>query len=116
MKTVIVTGGDNWTEKRVHQVLDNLHNGETIDRIVCGAGRGVDQFVFAWAMKNTVQACVYPTNWGKLGNTAFETRNHLMLSQHEPDLVVVFPGKARSANHLAKTAKDKGVQTLDIDE
>lgn len=109
---IIVCGGPDASSKRVHQVLDNIHNGREIEMLICGASPGAEYAAFEWAMKNCVPACIYPINWDKLGTRAYEPRNQRMLDDHKIGALVAFPGPPR-VEHIVKLAKSMGIQILD---
>lgn len=106
---VLVSGGrnyDNWA--RVHGTLSQFHERYGISCIIQGEARGADFCAKTWAMNNGVRLASrdlpgtgltgYPAKWAELGHKAGIVRNQEMLSDADPNLVIIFPGGKGTAH------------------
>jgi len=116
---VLVCGGRSYGKtieeyEAVFRELDKLHDRErkSIKEIVCGGAKGADSIALLWAGANDVPTHVHMANWEKYGrfttNGAGPRRNAEMLSTHDIDLVVAFPGGSGTADMVRK-ALIKGI-------
>lgn len=89
MKRVLVCGGRDYADVRhVYRVLDLVG----ADVVIHGKAPGADTHAGAWARKHNVEERACPAAWGTLGSAAGPIRNASMLDQHDPHLVIAFPG------------------------
>lgn len=105
---VLVTGGRLCDDKaHVWGVLDAIHRAKGISEVVHGDARGADALAKQWALAHGVPHRPYPVpdrDWALYGGHAGRKRNHHMLFDSYPDLVVAFPGR-RGTNHMISLAK-----------
>lgn len=116
---VLVAGGRDYTNyARICEVLDDvLASSPTAHiRIVNGGARGADQLSTTWAKMRGEEWIEVPVaknpehqveikamfNWVTHGKAAGPLRNGWMLSTHNPDYAVVFPGNDGTLDMLTK--------------
>ena len=116
MKILVCGGRDynNW--KEVKQSLDKLHfdyDGEV--EIIEGGARGADYLAKMWAQEVVVPYKTFRADWGTYGKKAGYIRNHQMLQEGKPDIVVAFPGGKGTAMmvDIAKRAKVPVIKVKD---
>ena len=90
---VLVCGGRDYSkQEELRRILNNFHNEKTITHLISGAASGADTLAFWWAVRNSIEVLSYPADWQKLGKSAGPIRNHQMLKEGKPCLVIAFPG------------------------
>lgn len=82
--------------------------------IISGEAAGADSIATDWAVVNWTDYQGYPADWKKHGRKAGAMRNHLMLTEGKPDLVVAFPG-GRGTAHMVQIAKEAGVEVIEVE-
>lgn len=94
----------------VSEYLSKFHGEKPITEVIGGDEGGAERLGLHWATVNKVNSIV----WKRL-NTKETTiaRNSRMLNAGKPDLVIAF-GSGQSTSILVKEAKEKGVQTLEV--
>jgi hypothetical protein len=109
---VLVCGGRDYSDRtRLYRLLD--FNRAKITGIVHGAARGADCLAADWAYSRGVPLTAYRADWKKYGKLAGLLRNHRMLAEAKPDLVVGFPG-GRGTAHMMGIAREAGVRVIDV--
>jgi UDP-N-acetylmuramoylalanine-D-glutamate ligase len=119
---VLVTGGRSYQNVgELFGVLDELHQGSCITKVVHGGASGADSLAGRWANSRGVPVVSYPVtmqDWKDKGKAAGVIRNGLMLQREKIDLVVACPGGTGTADMVRK-AKAAGVPVrslVDSDE
>lgn len=136
---VLVCGGRTFTDyDLVCKVLDHLNAKYMIEEVIEGGQRhwegnrcigGADYLGFKWAGTHHVKKTTVKAEWYNLtllpvligkdrnGNDynklAGFNRNAKMLEEHEPDLVVAFPGGSGTADMVRK-ARAAGVRVMEV--
>jgi hypothetical protein len=64
-----------------------------------------------WANANGIEEIACPADWKRHGRGAGPTSNKLMLEEHQPDLVVAFPGGKGTA-HMVGLAEKAGTKVV----
>ena len=111
---VLITGGRDFDDVGLlTETLDRLHAETPFACLIHGAAKGADRLAGQWAQNNGVEEIACPANWKLHGRWAGPVRNKLMLEEHQPDLLVAFPGGKGTANMvgLAEKAGTKVVFT-----
>lgn len=109
---ICVTGGRDFKAwKFLSHVLDLLNPTEI------GVGdchTGADQMTRWWAYTNLKESArrEYRADWQALGLNAGPARNHRMLTDFKPDLLLAFPGGKGTADCKAKALK-MGIPVLE---
>lgn len=111
---VLVTGGRNFNDPAfISRHLHVIHAGEPITLLIEGGARGADRIARNWAENRGIPVRTFPADWDKYGRAAGHIRNTQMLEEGKPDLVVVFPGGAGTAN-MARQAEERREKGLRI--
>ena len=110
---ILVTGGRGYNDAAyLFWILDKIHAKRTIDLIIEGGATGADRLARAWAIRSSVLYQPYPANWERYGLRAGHVRNHAMLRESKPDVVVAFKGGKGTA-HMVRIAKEAGVRVFE---
>lgn len=94
---VLITGDRNYTrQSTVDMILDGLfaRYGEDL-YIIHGGAKGADSLAKRWVdakwmTRRFDHTWICDAEWEKYGRAAGPIRNHLMLDEGEPDIVVAF--------------------------
>lgn len=114
---VLVCGGRDYDDyNAVKKRLDSFQCQSPIEHLIHGGSRGCDNLAARWAAKHLGNARVscYPADWRGLGKSAGPIRNHKMLHEGRPDVVLAFPGGRGTAN-MVKLAKEAGVEVIEVE-
>ncbi len=113
---VLVCGGRNYDDSHsLFSILDGYHELKPITLIIHGDARGADRLAEAWAEDRCINVDACPADWELYGKKAGPIRNQMMLDQHEPELVIAFPGGIGTADMVARAEK-AGVPVHKIEE
>ena len=105
-----VTGGREFSDAAlVRRTLDAWHPRE----IAHGGARGLDSLAQEWARQRGIMMTVYHADWRNEGRRAGPIRNHLMLSDFRPDILIAFPG-GRGTAHCTELAVRMGIEVVVI--
>lgn len=83
----------------------------TIDEVVSGCARGVDQLGELWAARNGISVRRFPANWGMYGRSAGMIRNQAM-AQHGDALLAIWDGKSPGTGNMVTTAESAGLEVF----
>lgn len=119
-RRILVCGGRTFADARLLAVTllrVTAEPGETRARagtvIIHGDARGADRLAAMWGLKQELPVEAYPADWTAHGRKAGPLRNHRMLIEGRPDLVVAFPGGRGTADMVAR-ARKAGVPVQEI--
>lgn len=109
-----VCGGRNYDDrKKVFAVLSEYEPTAIIE----GGANGADQSAYRyWREKcdlDAVQWLRFRAEWEKDGKAAGPARNHRMLVEGKPDLVIAFPGGRGTADMVSR-ARKAGVPVREV--
>lgn len=90
------------------------HEGSEIDCIVSGGASGADWLAIRWAEDRGVDHVIVPALWKKLGSSAGNRRNGVMLKYLRPSAVLAFKGGVGTKNMMAQ-AKARGVPVVEAE-
>lgn len=108
---ILVCGGRNFADQQyLMDHLDKRHAFQPITCIIEGGARGADSMARTWAILRGVPYEEYKANWDN-GTSAGPRRNHLMLKQGKPDMVIAFQGGTGTA-HMCKIAQEAGIDVV----
>ena len=113
MRVLVCGGRDFGDQAMLGHALDTLHKQQDISVIIEGDARGADRMAGHWARKNYIADSKFPADWDKHGKSAGSIRNHQMLEQGKPDLVVAFPG-GRGTRHMVSLALGASVDVMRV--
>lgn len=111
---VLVCGGRTFANQDlVFRTLDSL--GVTF--LMEGGADGADSLGWKWAKRNLPADCrrTFQADWSKNGRAAGPMRNHEMLEEGKPDIVVAFSGGKGTAD-MVRRANRAGVPVLEVEE
>ena len=114
---LLICGGRNYSNAlHLCAVLNQLiaERGRP-EMVIHGGAKGADSLADKWARGHGIYTRVYHAAWRMGGRAAGPARNRIMISDGQPDLVVVFPGGAgtRNMRQLALTA---GIEVIDVED
>jgi len=111
---VLVCGGRDWRDAEfVESTLNRLHAARgPFDRLIHGGARGVDRIAGKWARKNGVLEWDFLPEWHRAGTPDGPMRNHRMITEGAPDLVIAFAGGFGTAD-MVEQAKAAGVEVIE---
>lgn len=114
---VLVCGGRKFYNKVLFRYTMNmLHADTSITLIVHGGANGADWLAKYWAESMHIPSKEYKADWrGGQWRSAGPRRNHFMLNDSKPDIVVAFPGGNGTAD-MVKKAKKAGVKVIEIED
>jgi hypothetical protein len=111
---VLVCGGRSFADRTLlEQTLDRLHAARRFSLLIEGDAVGADRLAGTWARARGVALSVFKADWDGLGSKAGPIRNHRMLVEGRPELVVAFPGR-RGTAHMIRLAQDAGVEVIQV--
>jgi hypothetical protein len=112
---ILVCGDRNWSnQRRLNEVLDNIHSKNPIHRLIEGEAKGADSMGRIWGMANSVPVEPHPANWKLYGRAAGPIRNAQMLKS-KPDLVVAFHNdfeNSKGTRNMVKIAKKADIKVM----
>lgn len=111
---ILVCGGRDFNDDAlVRKALLPYFNKDLI--IIQGEAKGADYLAKTWAKNYGVKYESYPADWTKYGKRAGYIRNHQMLVEGKPDLVIAFPG-GKGTEMMIKLAEAAGVPVVKIND
>ena len=111
MTRALVCGGRDYDDRdALYAALDRLHAEHHFSMLIAGGARGADTLAYEWATARGVPTEVYMADWA-LGSKAGPIRNHRMLDDGKPDLVIAFPGDKGTAGMMT-IARRAGVRIV----
>jgi hypothetical protein len=114
-KRVLVCGGRDFRDySRLSKILTRYHTEiSAIGTVIHGGASGADSLAGKWAGENGIPVEVFPAQWKKYGNSAGPIRNHQMLEEGLPDIVIAFPGGKGTA-HMVGIARAADVFAIEV--
>lgn len=107
-------GSPEWEKADAERTfIFNTLDGLKITHVIEGAARGADTVAGEWAVANNKELTEYPAEWAQHGPAAGGIRNHQMLDEGYPELVIAFPGGKGTAD-MVRRAKKAGVPVREI--
>lgn len=87
-------------------ILDDLKP----EVIIQGDARGADSLAKNYGIRRGITVCSFPALWDKHGKAAGPIRNHQMLSEGKPDMVVAFLAPdSRGTKHMIEISQKAGI-------
>jgi hypothetical protein len=112
---VLVCGGRDFGDTGLlRRTLDGVNRDPGIAMVIHGAARGADTLAGVWAVANRVPEIRCPADWLRHGRSAGILRNQQMLDEHNPNLVIAFPG-GRGTADMAARAEEQGIMVWRIE-
>lgn len=117
MKILVCGGRDFIDFKYLEATLDKICARFPTCTIIHGGARGADSFAGLWASlprnKGRIFCKAYPADWEKYGKSAGIKRNHIMLQEEKPNLVIAFKG-GKGTNHMVSISILNKIKVLDL--
>jgi hypothetical protein len=112
---VLVTGGrDYGNVGAVWAALDGLRFEHGRITVIQGGAAGADRLAREWCFAQpSCHLINEPADWLHHGKAAGPIRNHRMLDEHKPDLVLAFPG-GRGTADMCRRARAAGVPVREV--
>jgi hypothetical protein len=107
----------NWLERNAYDEIAHAtgcYSGLSISAIIHGGARGADQGAADWGESQNVPVVAFVANWKKHGKSAGPIRNHRMLEEGKPDIVIALPG-GRGTADMVRQAKGHGVPVIEVE-
>ena len=106
MTRILVCGGRDFDDRAaLDRMLDVMHANAPVTAVIHGAARGADSLAGAWARANGIEEIACPADWKTHGRRAGPIRNRAMLTDHKPDVVLVFPGGRGTADMIRQAQR-----------
>lgn len=106
---LLVCGSRDYKDKEsLETILDNFNRSVEISVLIHGGSRGADSLAGKWATNNNIPVRVFYAQWKIHGLAAGPIRNHQMLNEGQPDLVIAFPG-GTGTNDMVSKAEAAGI-------
>lgn len=111
MKTIIAGGRDITDHKHLTDAVKSCP--WSVDEVVCGGARGVDQLgaVYAYAMKKPIKH--FPADWNTHGKAAGPIRNAQM-AEYADALILIWDGKSRGSASMKREAEKRGLRVHEL--
>lgn len=111
--TVLVCGGRDYRDtSKVRTILDGFAHDKGPIILVQGGASGADELARQWARRQNESTLHWmindPADFKSLGRKAGPIRNQRMLDEHQPDIVIAFPG-GRGTDDMVRRAEKAGV-------
>lgn len=110
---VLACGSRDWDAYGVvESTVSTLHFQRRIARLIHGACRGADRIAGDVAKRLAIDVVEYPARWNE-GRSAGPRRNHQMLVDGKPDLVVAFHDcitESKGTRDMVERASSAGVE------
>jgi len=71
----------------------------SIDEVVSGGAKGVDELGERWAADTGLDCKVFPANWDKHGRSAGILRN-IEMADYADALIAIWDGKSKGTSHM----------------
>lgn len=110
---VLCCGSRLWHDYHtIRRTLDQLHADGGIERVIHGDCRGADRMAAAAALGLGIPVIAYPALWNEYGPAAGPLRNHHMLDEEKPTLMLAFHDELEASKGTAdmvRRARKAGV-------
>lgn len=109
---VLVCGGRRFANRAfLNHILNKVHAKRPVTCLIEGGAAGADAMGRFWAHGKGIQVVTCPADWELYRGRAGLVRNHQMLREERPQLVIAFEGGTGTA-HMVKIAQEAGVPVL----
>jgi hypothetical protein len=85
---ILICGDRNWND--LQKVYDTLKEYPNVEYVIEGEARGADTCGKIAAEMLDIPVLKFPADWTKYGKSAGPIRNHQMLIEGKPDLILAF--------------------------
>lgn len=110
---VLVCGSRHFNDK---DLMEDVLKQWNIGVLIEGEAKGADTLAREYAERSGISIEAYPADWETFGKRAGPIRNHQMLTDGKPELVVAFLAPdSRGTKHMIEIAQKAGVEVMVID-
>lgn len=104
---VLVCGSRHFNN---YEQLSTILDGFKITGIISGKARGADTLALVYGKTLGIPCFEFPADWSLYGRRAGPIRNHQMLKEGKPDLVVAFLApNSRGTKHMIEISQKAGI-------
>ncbi|CRM47586.1 hypothetical protein AOA59_21435 [Pseudomonas sp. 2822-15] len=114
MRVLICAGRHYADTKKSRQVLDAYHRLRPVQVLIHGGNQFLGSDIEEWAREMRIDVVRYPPNWQRHGKQAERQRNHFMLADSRPDVIIALPG-GDDTLELVCQAKASGISVLTVE-
>ncbi len=114
MRVLICAGRHYADTKLSRQVLDAYHRLRPVQVLIHGGNQFLGSDIEEWARELGIDVVRYPPNWQHHGKQAERQRNHFMLTDSRPDVVIALPG-GDDTSELVCQATASGISVLTVE-
>ena len=112
---VLICAGRHYADtKKSRHVLDAYHRLRPVQVLIHGGNQFLGSEIEEWAREIGIDVVRYPPNWQRHGKQAERQRNHFMLADSRPDLIIALPG-GDDTSELVCQAKASGISVLTVE-
>lgn len=95
-------------------MLDAYHRLRPVQVLIHGGNQFLGSDIEEWARELGIDVVRYPPNWQRHGKQAERQRNHFMLVDSRPDVIIALPG-GDDTSELVCQAKSSGISVLTVE-
>jgi hypothetical protein len=115
MRVLICAGRHYADSRQCRRVLDAFQRLHPVQVLIHGGNQYLGADIEEWAREPSADIVRYPPNWQRHGKLAERLRNHFMLHDSRPDVVIALPG-GDDTEELVAQARTCGLQTLTVED
>ncbi|MDI1328652.1 SLOG family protein [Pseudomonas sp.] len=113
---LLICAGRYYADSRLcRRVLDAFQRLHPVRVLIHGGNQYLGGDIEEWAREHGADIVRYPPNWQRHGKLAERMRNHFMLLDSRPDVVIALPG-GEDTEELVARARTAGLQTLSVED
>ncbi|MGY2373019.1 SLOG family protein [Pseudomonas sp. SDO524_S393] len=114
MRVLICAGRHYADTQKSRQVLDAYHRLRPVQVLIHGGNQFLGSAIEDWARELGIDVVRYPPNWQRHGKQAERQRNHFMLADSRPDVIIALPG-GDDTSELVGQARTNGISVLSVE-
>jgi hypothetical protein len=115
MRVLICAGRHYADSRQCRGVLDAFQRLYPVQVLIHGGNQYLGADIEEWAREHGADIVRYPPNWQRHGKLAERLRNHFMLHDSRPDVIIALPG-GDDTEELVAQARTCGLQTLTVED
>lgn len=108
---ILICGDRNWNDYNL--ILETLKKLEDVTVVIQGEAKGADYQGKTAAKALDIPVQSYPADWNTYGKSAGPIRNHQMLQEGKPDLILAFHDDlihSKGTKHMVEIATKAGIE------
>lgn len=107
MKTILVCGSRDWTDKDI--IREALPFAIEKIKIIHGGAKGADSLAGEIAKELGFEVVIFYPDWKKYGKAAGLRRNLQMLQENPYEVIAFWDGQSRGTKHTIDEAKKRNI-------